>query len=182
MDHFHSFTGAPRRSWRMHNALFNPRIPILADVLAVQGQFSKGDQDREWQADAEQHFRCPGDMVTVLPGDEQSFLSNSMFKAHKHCLGAAAVGEWKVDQDSVAKTAKGMLDGFCLLTLTSEALDISPYCPTAYFALASVAPTYEEALELYSKGAALGPQVVGQEEWEKVQKEGTMWLTIGTRY
>jgi hypothetical protein len=32
----------------MYTTIFNPRLPILADELAVQGQFAKGDKEEEW--------------------------------------------------------------------------------------------------------------------------------------
>jgi hypothetical protein len=59
---------------------------------------------------------------------------------------------------------------------------MSTACPTAYFALASVATTYDEALGMYSKGITAGEQVVGAEEWRKLVAGGDLFINIGTRY
>lgn len=75
---------------------------------------------------------------------------------------------------------------WCVLTpcslILAEALKISPVCPTAYFSLASIQPTYEKALEYYSIGADQGVHVVGEKEWNKLVEEGHLWLSIATRF
>jgi hypothetical protein len=91
----------------MFTTIFNPRLPILADELAVQGQFAKGDKEEEWVAESKSHFQLEGCPVTVMPGDEAEFKTPAVWEAHKHCVYAATTGQWKIRKPFVIKTAKG---------------------------------------------------------------------------
>lgn len=65
------------------------------------------------------------------------------------------------------------------IALAQKALDISPYCVDAYNILADHSKTYDEAIVLYQKAAAIGEHFLGVDFFQTHM--GNFWAILETR-
>lgn len=94
----------------MHNTLFNPRLPVLADqqeFLAIKKD-TNGDKDTEWLEDARFHLELAGVGTNTNDHEADSFIKHEFFAAHRLAERVAATGTWKISPQAIQATTHGV--------------------------------------------------------------------------